>query len=120
MTRSRPIHRTRETGVSKLYVPIDIPQLAKDMNTDVDIIFGRLYYHLNKKYGYKQDDGSHVYFFSPRVGGDSNCVNFPFLASVFATLKDENRKFRIATTTSIVSLIVSIIALLISIFFKDN
>lgn len=101
---------------SKIYVPIDIPKLAKDMGVDVDIIFGRLYYHLNQKYGYKQDNGSHVYFFTPKAGGDSNCINFPYLASVLASLRDESRKYRVATWIAVCSLILSIVALLVSIF----
>ena len=40
------------------------------------------------------------------------------LASVLAGLREENRKYRIATTVSVVSLIVSIMAILISILFR--
>jgi hypothetical protein len=40
-----------KTRSSKIYVPVDIALLAKALDIDVDIIFGRLYYHLNEKYG---------------------------------------------------------------------
>ena len=37
---------------AKIMVPIDIEIIAKHFKVDVDIIFGRLYYHLEKKFGY--------------------------------------------------------------------
>lgn len=39
-----------QTRNSKVYVPIDIESIAESLGVDGDIIFGRLYYHLNKKY----------------------------------------------------------------------
>lgn len=105
---------------SKVYVPIDIAQLAKDMSVDEDIVFGRLYYHLDKKYGYKNDDGSYVHLFALVVGGDRHCVNFPYVASVLASLREENRKYRLATTLAIVSLFISVVAFLLSVLGKKN
>ena len=101
---------------SKIYIPIDIKTLAEDMGVDPDIIFGRLYYDLDQKYAYKQEDGSNVHFFTLKIGDDRHCVNFPYMASVLAELREKNRKYRIATTIAIFSLFVSVIALLLSIF----
>ncbi|MGL4713256.1 MAG: hypothetical protein ACRCWP_12090, partial [Shewanella sp.] len=67
---------------SKIYVPISCDEIAKKLKVDGDIVFGRLYYHMEKKYGYKQSDGSNVHFFAFRVGKESHCVNFPLLSSV--------------------------------------
>ena len=100
---------------AKIYVPIDIKQLAKDLKVDGDIIFGRLYYHLEKKHVYRQDDGSLVPFFSPRVGGDTHCVNFPLAASVLADLRDQARKYNTATWIAVGSLIIAIVSIVISI-----
>lgn len=105
-------NRTRGT---KIYVPIDIPQIARDLKVDDDIVFGRLYYHLNQKHGYQQDDGAHVNFFTMRSGGDRHCVNFPLIASVLADLRAEHRKYRLATSMAIVSFVISIASFLISI-----
>ena len=99
---------------SKMYVPIDIEIISKKFNVDSDLIFGRLYYHLENKYGYLDDDGLKVSFFALRAGSDKHCVHFPYLASVLATMKSENRKFLIATVIAVVALILS----LISIFIK--
>lgn len=87
------------------------------MGVDEDIIFGRLYYDLEKKYGYKRDDGPPVSFFVRNIGADElHCINFPYLASVLASLRDENRKYQTAVSFSIISLTVSVIALFVSVF----
>ena len=69
---------------SKIYVPIGCAQIAKDFGMDAEILFGRLYYHLDKKHRYAQDDGSHVHLFSLQTGGDLHTVNFPLLAAILA------------------------------------
>ncbi len=105
-----------KTRSSKIYVPIDIEELARSMSLDSDIVFGRLYYHLNEKFGYKTDDGSRVDFFAIRIGGDHHCINFPYLGSVLADLRDQNRKYLTATLIAILSLIIAILSIIISIF----
>ena len=101
---------------SKIFVPINVEEIAQSLDVDADIVFGRLYYHLNEKFSYKHDDGSKVEFFALRVGGDHHCVNFPYLASVLADLKEQNRKYRITTIIAGFSLLIAIISILISIF----
>ncbi|MEL6723608.1 MAG: hypothetical protein AAFP81_05665 [Pseudomonadota bacterium] len=46
-----------KTRVAKIWVPIDIDALGKKFRCDPDLIFGRLYYHMNEKYGSKTGDG---------------------------------------------------------------
>ncbi len=99
---------------SKIYVPIDCAEIASQLGVDTDIVFGRLYYHLQNKYGYTQDDGSKVPFFTMQVGKDRHCVNFPYLASVLATLRLENRRFKITTWIAVVALVISSLALGVS------
>lgn len=96
---------------TKVYVPIDIASLADDMKVDPDLIFGRLYYHLDNKFAHDK-----VHFFSVKVGDDLNCVNFPYLASVLADLRKEKSRYSLAMSLSIISVIVSAIALVISVF----
>ena len=100
---------------SKNYIPIDIDRLAEDLRVDAEIIFGRLYYHLDKKHGYKQEDGSVVHLFTLKIGDESECVHFPYLASVLAELRSESRKLLTATGIAIISLIVAAVSLLLSI-----
>lgn len=99
---------------SKIYVPIECRLIAKKLNVDADIIFGRLYYHLEQKYGYTRADGSKVSFYSKKVGPDDSCVNFPLLASVLAGLQEENGNFRLSIWLSSVAIVISIAALFFS------
>lgn len=100
---------------SKIFVPIDIGEIAKSLKVDGDIVFGRLYYHLNEKFSYKRDDGSKVEFFTLRAGADRHCINFPYLASVLADLEDKNRKYLTTTLIAVLSIIIAILSLIISI-----
>ena len=103
---------------SKIYVPIDVKEIAKRLNVDTDIVFGRLYYHLNEKFGYKNDDGSTVEFFALRAGDDRHCINFPYLASVLSDLKDQNKKYQTSTLISILSLVIAILSIILSIIIS--
>lgn len=103
------------TRSSKIYVPIDCKKVAGSLKVDADIVFGRLYYHLEKQYGYKQANGSNVHFFALKVGNDAKCVNFPLMTSVLASLRQEKRKFWIGTAIAILALIVSSVSLTISV-----
>jgi hypothetical protein len=93
---------------SKIFVPIDCKMIAKELNVDSDIVFGRLYYHMEQKYGYTRHDGTKVAFYTSIAGEEDRCVNFPLVASVLAGLQQENSKFLWATTMSGIALAVSI------------
>jgi len=101
---------------SKIFVPIDVGEVAESLGVDADIVFGRLYYHLNERFSYKHDDDSRVEFFALSVGDNRHCVNFPYLASVLADLQDRNRKYLVPTVLAGLSLIIAIIAILVSLF----
>ena len=98
----------------KAFVPVDIASMAEEMNVDPDVIFGRLYYHLEKKYGYKNDDGSKVSLFTMRAGDDVNCVHFPYLSSILADMRNENKKYWRAIIFSAISVTISIISIILS------
>ncbi len=96
------------TRSTKVLVPIDVHAIAESLHVDGDIIFGRLYYHLERKYGYQNDDGSLVCFFTPRAGKDQNCVNFPHVASVLSDLQRKNREFLWPISIALLSLFISL------------
>ncbi len=102
------------TRASKTHVPIDCEKIANILKVDPDIVFGRLYYHLEEKYGYQRPDGMNVHFFALVVENDYRCVNFPFMTSILAALKQENKRFWIGTLIAITALVVSFISLTIS------
>ena len=94
--------------VSKPYIPIDCKLIARKLKVDGDIVFGRLYYHLQEKYGYNRDDGSKVAFFTLALAGDRHCINFPLMASVLAGLEEESSKAQRATQLSTLAIVISI------------
>jgi hypothetical protein len=108
--------RESKTRSSKIYVPIDIEEIANELHVDSELMFGRLYYHLNKKYGYTQPNGSKVYLLAPKVGNDKNAVNFPLLSAILAEMEETHKKNRLSIIFSIASLFISLLALLNTVF----
>ena len=102
---------------AKIWMPIDIEGLAKKHRCDPDLIFGRLYYHMNDKYGSTTVDNEQVQFFTTRLGQDRHCVNFPLLASVLADLRDDRKRFIISTRIAALSLIVSSVSIVIALMW---
>ncbi len=94
---------------TKTYMPIDIEAIAEHFKVDEEIIFGRLYLHLEKRYGYKNDDGSLSPFFTKTIGKDRHAINFPLLASVLAGLREERNRQNIAMYLSIVAITFSVL-----------
>ncbi len=96
---------------SKAFVPVDIVLIAKGFDVDADVIFGRLYYHLEHKYGYSNDGGkTKVSLFNAA----DNSIHFPYLSSILADLRNEDKKYLRAITFSIISATVSGISLILS------
>jgi hypothetical protein len=104
---------------TKNFVSIDTKVLGGDMGVDGDIIFTRLYYYLDNRHGYKQDDGRTVHLFTRTLNDDvGQFINFPYAASILASLRDENRKYRLATCMAGVSLLLSVVSLVVSILVR--
>ncbi|PHS33622.1 MAG: hypothetical protein COA82_08185 [Alkaliphilus sp.] len=99
---------------TKIYVPIDVVKIAKRLNVDPDIVFGRLYYHLDKKYAYERLDGSKVHLFALKAGADHHVVNFPLLSAVLSDLEEAKNRYTRVTAISVLALFVSAISLIAS------
>ncbi len=93
---------------NKIHVPIDCEMIAKRVNLEPDIVFGRLYYHLDRKYGYKKDDGSVVHLFAKKVGDDWRTRNFLMLSAVLAELEQSYYRFTVPLFLSSMALVISI------------
>jgi hypothetical protein len=102
---------------ARIAVPIDIPAIADALGADQDAVFGRLYYHLEPTYAPPQEPGTTAkkFFFSPLVGQDPNCVNFPLLEAVLASLWQQRRRDLLAIATAVVSFAISVASLIVSI-----
>ncbi|MBS0583702.1 MAG: hypothetical protein JSS42_11435 [Proteobacteria bacterium] len=94
-------------SLGKVYMSIDIEALANQLQINKHELFGRLYYHLDHKYRYVQDDKSYVHFFARVVGDKRHCINFPYLAALLAEAKQTDRRNWWALAISLASLIVS-------------
>ena len=99
---------------TKIYIPIDISAIANRLGVDPDIVFGRLYYHLEEKLSYKRSDGSNVHFFMLTDGSDRHCVNFPLLASILAGMRQERRKDLWAISIAVTSIVISVFSIVVS------
>ena len=105
----------RESRSAKNYVPIDIRQVARDLRMDENVLFGRLYYDLDRRYRYRQDDGAYVHLFSLVVGDDRHAIHLPYLAGILAKSRSDWNRFWIATVIASISLAVSILSLWLSV-----
>jgi len=103
-----------KTRASKNYVPIDCKAISAKLDLDQDIVFGRLYYHLERKYGYKKGE-TIVPLFYLAVGSDKHVVNFPLLSAVLAELEQSHVRFTLPLWLSLVAIAISALALLIQI-----
>ncbi len=100
--------------ITRVRVPIDIGKVAEDCGVQEDMIFGRLYYHFNKKYSYMDENGNRTTFFSS-LKFEGLSVNFPLVLSILADLEHENKSFNTVITVSALALGISILALVLSV-----
>lgn len=96
---------------AKIYIPIDCNLIAEKLKINPQIVFGRLYYSLDKKYRYKQENGSSVSLFSLKVGEERHCIHFPMLSAVLAELEQSYYRFTIPIGISLFALAFSILGI---------
>ena len=102
-------------GANDPYVPINVHAVAAKVGMSPELVFGRLYFHLDQKYRYKHDNGVTVSLFTLKVEEKRHAVQFPYLASILAAQNQEFRRFAVGLTMSSVALGVSLVSLLVSI-----
>ena len=101
---------------AEVLVPIDIPAIAADLGADVASVHGRLYHHLEPKYGEPPIEGKpRRVFFTPVAGNETNCVNFPMLEAVLAGLWQDRRRELWVTYTALLSIAIALASLVVSI-----
>ena len=107
-----PVKISDETSVkTDPYLPIDIKNVASSLDCLPEMLFGRLYYHLDAKYRYEQDSGACVNLFSVAVGSERHCVNFPYLAAVLSEKSEEHTRQLWSFWFSVVALILSVVSI---------
>lgn len=102
-------------GENDPFISIDIPAIASKLGCGPELLFGRLHYHLDQKYRYKQEAGPLVPLFHLKAGEKRHAVQFPYLACILAGMNQDFRRQAIAFGVSFISLGVSLASLAISI-----
>lgn len=109
-------HDDYVAAAEKIQVAIEIRAIAAELGVEANSVFGRLYHHLDPVYGERPDEeGQRKFFFSPVVGQDVNCVNFPLLEAVLAGLWQQRDRDVRTNWTAIGSLVISAVAVVISV-----
>lgn len=99
------------------YIPIDCELIGGKMQSNGQMVFLRLYYFLEKKYGYKQDNGYNVSFFSRGIGDEINCINYPYMCAVLAEMNEKRSELNILWSLTIFNIIVTLVIGLLNIKF---
>jgi hypothetical protein len=107
----------------KAVVAVDISTIAERLGVDPDIIYGRLRYHLDHRYAYQTNhptdpDNLWIRLFIAKTAYDipQDSVHFPYLASVLAEMRADEKKQQTQTNIAWFSLAVSILAVIVSVF----
>jgi len=99
-------------GKNDPYMPIKIHDVSARLGCSAEMLFGRLYYHLDAKHRYTQDGGARVHLFSLKVGDQMHCVNFPYLAAVLAERDAEHKRQLWSLWVSITALVLSVASII--------
>lgn len=101
--------------IARIRVPIEVEDVAEACGVEEDMIFGRIFYHFNKKYSYTDTQGEVTTFFTTeKFEGLSVC--FPLVASVLADKYAEKKQQETQLFISGIAVALAIIALLVAIF----
>ena len=99
-------------GKNDPYLPIKVHEVATRLGCSPEMLFGRLYYHLDAKYRYTQDNDAQVNLFSLKVGSEMHCVNFPYLAAVLAEKDEEHKRQLWSLGVAIAALVLSVASII--------
>lgn len=113
-----PGEKVGSKGANDPFVPVDLGAVAARLDTKPELLFGRLYYHLDPKHRYKQKSGSEINLFLLNVENKGHSVHFPYLSSILAGHDQEYRKQLWSISFSVLALVVSIASLITNLLSK--
>jgi hypothetical protein len=105
-------------GVNDPYIPVDLWAVAERLDTKPELLFGRLYFHLDAKHRYQQNDGAWVNLFHLNVANKGHSVHFPYLAGILAGHDQEYRKQFWSMAFSTLALVLSVVSLVMNLLTK--
>jgi len=100
------------------FVPVDLRAVAVKLNVQPELLFGRLYYHLEAKHRYQQSSGAWVNLFLLDIQRKGHSVNFPYLAALLAGHDQEHRKQLLSLCFSLIAIGLSLASLIVSVLGK--
>lgn len=98
------------------YIPIDLDAIGHEFGVEQGIIEAMLWHHMERKYGFTDNRGIQHHLFEPYADGNPNVIDFPFAAAIYAGLREEDKRHKWSIRMAALSLVVSTIALLWSIY----
>lgn len=101
--------------IARIRVPVDVEEIAAACGVEEDMIFGRIFYHFNKKYSYQNEKGEVTTFFTTEKF-EGLSVNFPLVASVLADMHEEKKQEDLFTILSGTAIFISLVALFVAFF----
>ena len=113
-----PGEKVGAKGVNDPFVPVDLMAVAARLDTKPELLFGRLYYHLDAKHRYKQDNGAEVNLFLLNVENKGHSVHFPYLSAILAGHDQEYRKHFWSIAFSVLALVLSFVSLVTNLWTK--
>jgi hypothetical protein len=113
-----PGEKNGRKGVNDPYVPIDLPTVAAKLDTKPELLFGRLYFHLDAKHRYQQGSGAWVNLFLLNFEDKGHSVHFPYLAAILAGHDQEYRKQFWSMAFSTLALVLSVASLVTNLLTK--
>jgi hypothetical protein len=99
----------------KVYHPIDVRAVAKELGMNRHILFGRLYYHLDAKYRYKDDNDVWTHLFAMKVGDQRHCIHIPYLSAIVSEREREWRRYAVSLAVSAIAIVISLISLFVKV-----
>lgn len=97
---------------SRIYVPIKTKEVAQQLGDDPQVLFGRLYYHLDARHRYQQSGGAMVHLFTLQIGVARHCINYPFLCALLADMRERHNEHKKAFWFSVSALALSLGAII--------
>jgi len=106
------LQKTKNT----IYIPIDCVFVGESLGIEPQIVWGRLYYHLDKKYSFKQENDSWVKLILLANDEGKNPIHFPLLSSILAELEQSYYRFTLPIYISSFALLISLAGVFIKFF----
>ena len=108
-----------EASDNRIYIPVDLAAVAAELGVDGNLVFGRLYYYLDRRYAYRSErDGAWTHLLWLRFDRPEgrHWINFPLMTSVLAGLQEDHHRVQWTRRLAVGSFAVSFAALALSAF----